>query len=259
LDFGSPGLRGGHPAIDEAVGHVIAAIPGRLPWTPNAVALAAKRTVDVTVSGVLLILGMPLLLVLGIAILIDSGAPVFFVPNRVGHRGRRFRMFKFRSMVKDAENRLSEVAHLNVGEGMVKIPDDPRVTGIGRFMRRFSLDELPQLINVFRGDMSLIGPRPHDATEDIDFHDPVHHARTMMRPGITGLWQVSSRASPDLGRRIRDDLQYVRGWSLALDFQILWRTLPIVLGGRGGDVAEASKLADVSGARATGGVELELA
>jgi hypothetical protein len=144
-------------------------------------------------------------------------------------------MYKFRTMVKDAEERLHEVAHLNVAEGMTKIPDDPRVTRMGKWLRRFSLDELPQLVNVVAGHMSLVGPRPHDKHElpdDRVEHDP----RLSMRPGLTGLWQVNARTDPSIARRVHYDLEYVDHWSLTLDLRILAKTIPAVVLGNGGKV-----------------------
>jgi lipopolysaccharide/colanic/teichoic acid biosynthesis glycosyltransferase len=145
-------------------------------------------------------------------------------------------MLKFRTMVVDAEERLAEIAHLNVATGMVKIPDDPRVTRVGRWLRRYSLDELPQLYNVLVGHMSLIGPRPHDVSE----HVPTtadHHLRLAMRPGLTGLWQVTARSDPRLETRVHYDLEYVTGWSLLLDAKILARTIPAVMLAKGGRIA----------------------
>lgn len=181
----------------------------------------------------------PLLLTLAAAIRFDSQGPVFFRAKRVGRAGREFTMYKFRSMVRDAEARLSEVAHLNRSDGMVKIPRDPRVTRVGRLLRRFSLDELPQLWNVLKGDMSLVGPRPHDFLEVVEgllAGDAVLHERLGMRPGLTGIWQVTARAHPSLAVRIRCDLSYVRRWSLWLDTRLLAATIPAVLLGQGGQV-----------------------
>jgi hypothetical protein len=133
---------------------------------------------------------------------------------------------------------LHEFAHLNVANGMVKIPDDPRVTRIGKWLRRFSLDELPQLYNVVLGHMSLVGPRPHDV-HDLASTDLEHDPRLRMRPGLTGLWQVSARSDPNLESRVRLDLQYVNSWSLLLDAAILAKTIPVVLLGDGGKVSRA--------------------
>jgi hypothetical protein len=144
-------------------------------------------------------------------------------------------MLKFRTMVADAQERFNDIAHLNVANGMVKIPNDPRVTRIGKWLRRFSLDELPQFYNVLVGHMSVVGPRPHDVDElhpDGIEHDP----RLSVRPGLTGLWQVSARSDPNLASRVHHDLQYVSQWSLLLDAKILAKTVPIVLLGKGGRV-----------------------
>lgn len=148
-------------------------------------------------------------------------------------------MYKFRTMVRDAEVRLAQIAHLNVANGMVKIPDDPRVTRVGRILRKFSLDELPQLWNVARGEMSLIGPRPH-CCDEIAAADPVHGTRFSVRPGLTGTWQIQARANPSLDVRVRCDLDYVSNWSLRLDLKVLAGTVPIVLLGKGDRVEVAA-------------------
>jgi lipopolysaccharide/colanic/teichoic acid biosynthesis glycosyltransferase len=157
-------------------------------------------------------------------------------------------MLKFRTMVTDAEKRFHEIAHLNVANGMVKIPNDPRVTRVGRWLRRFSLDELPQVYNVLVGHMSIVGPRPHDVHElhpDALDSDP----RLSVRPGITGLWQVSARSDPDLASRVQHDMHYVSQWSLLLDAKILARTIPAVILGRGGRV-DAGRMATDNGLHA---------
>jgi lipopolysaccharide/colanic/teichoic acid biosynthesis glycosyltransferase len=169
------------------------------------------------------------------AIYLDSPGPVLFRATRVGRHGRPFAMYKFRTMVKDAEERLQELAHLNLAQGMTKIPDDPRVTRMGKWLRRFSLDELPQIVNVLAGHMSLVGPRPHDKHElppDGLELDP----RLSVRPGLTGLWQVNARSDPSFTSRVQYDLLYVNGWSLVMDAKILAKTIPAVVLGKGGSV-----------------------
>jgi len=202
------------------------------PARGSALAHGVKRAFDVTAGLTLATLTLPLVLAIAAAILLDSPGPVLYKARRVGRHGRHFPMLKFRTMVADAESRLHEVAHLNVATGMVKIPDDPRVTRTGRWLRRFSLDELPQLYNVLAGHMSLVGPRPHDASElpQAAFdQDP----RLAMRPGLTGLWQVSARSNPSLEHRIHHDTKYVNGWSLGMDARILAKTVPAVVFGKG--------------------------
>jgi lipopolysaccharide/colanic/teichoic acid biosynthesis glycosyltransferase len=194
-----------------------------------------KRLIDVCLAIAGLGLLSPLLALSAIAILVTAGSPIFYCPVRIGMGGELFRMYKFRTMVPDAEQRLAEVAHMNVAEGMVKIPGDPRVTAVGRWLRRFSLDELPQMWNVLRGDMSFVGPRPHGINE-IHAGDPIHRVRFMVRPGLTGVWQVQARMNPSLAVRVRCDLDYILNWSLSLDLKVLAETVPIVVFGRGDEV-----------------------
>jgi lipopolysaccharide/colanic/teichoic acid biosynthesis glycosyltransferase len=196
-----------------------------------------KRLLDVTIASLLLVLGLPLFALIGCAVWVDSGAPVMFRARRLGKDGRVFTMYKFRTMVRDAPALLTEYAHLNLGVGMVKIPNDPRVTRAGRWLRAFSLDELPQLWNVIRGDMSLVGPRPHDVGE-LSLADSAHRLRLSVRPGLTGLWQVAARDDPHLSTRVHHDLSYVQNWSLLIDAKIVLRTIPVVLKGCGDRIAQ---------------------
>jgi lipopolysaccharide/colanic/teichoic acid biosynthesis glycosyltransferase len=197
----------------------------------------AKRLLDVLIASILLLLGLPALTLIGWVILADAGWPIIFRARRVGRGGRPFTMYKFRTMVRNAPALLAVYSNQNIGEGMVKIPNDPRVTRSGLWLRAFSLDELPQLWNVIRGDMGLVGPRPHDVGE-LSPDESAHHLRLSVRPGLTGLWQVASRDNPLLGARIQHDLLYVQDWSLWTDAKILLRTIPMVLGGCGSRIAE---------------------
>jgi len=169
---------------------------------------------------------------LSLAIKIDSPGPVFFAQDRAGFGGRRFRMWKFRTMRDGADNEKEAVAHLNhTGDArLFKIPNDPRVTRLGRLLRRWSLDELPQLWNVLVGEMSLVGPRPFFES-DLAAYEERHFRRLGAKPGITGLWQVSGRSDVvDFEEVVRLDSEYIQNWSLLLDVEILARTLPAVLG-----------------------------
>ncbi len=191
-----------------------------------------KRLLDVLIAAVLLAVCLPLMAVIGCAIWIDSGAPITFRARRVGKDGRVFTMYKFRTMVRDAPTLLTEYAHLNLGVGMVKIPNDPRVTRTGRWLRAFSLDELPQLWNVLRGDMSLVGPRPLVADEDCQI-EGYDRGRLNLSPGMTGFWQILGSARIPRHEMVKIDYRYGANWSLWLDVKILLRTIPHVLARRG--------------------------
>jgi exopolysaccharide biosynthesis polyprenyl glycosylphosphotransferase len=195
-----------------------------------------KRVLDVALSAVLLVLTAPLIGLVALLIGLDSRGPVFFAQERMGLGKRRFRMHKFRTMVVGAEGRLPQLEHLNETEGPTfKLRNDPRVTRIGRFLRRSSIDELPQLWNVLRGEMSLVGPRPLPLRDVEGFEDDRHRRRFSVRPGLTGLWQVSGRNELSFDTWMELDLEYIDRWSLALDLRILARTIPAVLSGRGAE------------------------
>lgn len=191
--------------------------------------LLAKRVMDFGLSTILLIVLSPFLLVIGILILLTSPGPVFFVQERIGMNQRRFKLLKFRSMCVDAEERRAALAGLNEMDGPVfKIKNDPRVTPIGRFIRKTSIDELPQLINVLKGEMSLVGPRPPLPTE-ADQYEWVYRRRLSIKPGITCLWQVSGRNNVAFKEWMEMDRHYVENWSIWLDLKILLWTIPVVL------------------------------
>ena len=199
----------------------------------RAIGLALKRTMDVVGASVAMIILSPVLALLAIAIRLDSEGPVLFRQERVGLHGRSFNVLKFRSMCNDAEDQLPDLRDQNEINGHAfKLADDPRVTRMGRFLRRSSLDELPQLVNVLRGQMSLVGPRPPLPTEVANY-DTWHRRRLSMKPGMTGLWQVGGRHSPEFDHWVAQDLEYIDSWSLWLDFKIMARTVPAVLGGTG--------------------------
>lgn len=192
-----------------------------------------KRVFDVALASLLLVLGAPFFALVALAIKLDSRGPVLFKQVRIGRGGRVFRLFKFRSMVPDAEIRLTEIAGANEADGpYFKCTRDPRVTRVGRFIRRTSIDELPQLLNVIKGEMSLVGPRPALPAEVAEFPDWFRH-RLEVPPGLTGLWQVSGRFLLPFHEAARLDVFYVDHWSFGLDLKILARTPTVVLTGRG--------------------------
>ncbi len=194
-----------------------------------------KQSMDTVLSALLLIPGSLLFLLFAAFIKATSPGPVFFRQQRAGLNGRPFTIFKFRTMVSNAEQLKVELAAMNEMNGPAfKLTNDPRVTRVGRFLRKYSLDELPQLWNVLLGDMSLVGPRPLPIDEVKQFDDLAHRRRLSVKPGITGLWQVSGRNNvKDFKDWVRLDLEYIDNWSLGLDFKILWLTVPAVLTGAG--------------------------
>jgi exopolysaccharide biosynthesis polyprenyl glycosylphosphotransferase len=199
----------------------------------NRVQRTLKRTMDIAASGVGLIVLAPVLAIIALWIKKESPGPVFFKQKRVGRDGKEFVCWKYRTMVADAEERKSEIEHLSEGPGFLfKIKEDPRVTRAGRVLRRYSFDELPQLVNVLRGDMSLVGPRPALPTEVEQYDDWVRN-RLAVKPGMTGLWQVSGRTETSFSDYVRYDLFYIQNWSLSLDLWILSRTLRAVLSAEG--------------------------
>ncbi len=202
--------------------------------TPTgAFELALKRTFDILVSFLILSLAIPVMVTVAFAIRLTSKGSIFFRQVRCGLNGRKFVLYKFRTMVEDAESRFNEVVHLNEMSGPVfKARNDPRVTPVGRFLRRYSLDELPQLWNVLRGDMSLVGPRP-PIPQEVEHYTAWQRRRLAMKPGLTGLWQISGRNELDFERWMELDLEYIDTWSPWLDLKILLRTIPAVLSGRG--------------------------
>ena len=194
-----------------------------------------KRTLDITISALLMVVLAPVALAIAIMIKMGSRGPVLFRQSRVGVGGRSFNLLKFRSMVSDAEQRKQEFLERNdLHDGvMFKMHKDPRITRVGRALRRTSLDELPQLLNVLKGDMSLVGPRPIIPEEAAALTDPWQARRLELRPGMTGPWQTSGRSHNSFEEMVRLDYQYVAGWSLARDLEILMATVPAVVSGRG--------------------------
>ena len=219
------------PRVNSAVHEtVVTLFPGAMD-RPGAV---GKRFLDLILSSILLVLASPVMLLAAAWVRLDSPGPVFFRQQRRGLNKRPFTMLKFRTMRQDAEQMLDSVVHLNQGGGpSFKIERDPRITRAGRYLRKFSIDELPQLINVFKGEMSLVGPRPLFAWEFDRVQEAWVKRRCSVRPGLTGLWQVSGRSDLAFDERIELDLEYIDNWSLWMDVHILARTIPAVVLGRG--------------------------
>jgi lipopolysaccharide/colanic/teichoic acid biosynthesis glycosyltransferase len=194
--------------------------------------LVGKRAFDLAICLLLLPVALVLSLACAIAILMDSPGPIFIAQDRTGRDGNRFRMYKFRTMVPNAEELKPSLAHLSiVPPPDFKIIDDPRITRVGRVLRKTSLDEIPQLINVVRGEMSLVGPRPTSFAPST--YSLWHTYRLEVMPGMTGLWQIRGRNGMTLDERLRLDIAYIEDWSLTLDLKILLRTIPAVFRGSG--------------------------
>ena len=226
------------PTVTVATGHVedldgtpvISLVPG----PDRVIALAAKRALDIVGSALGLLVLAPLFAAVALAILVKDGRPILFRQERAGLHGRRFRIVKFRTMQRDADARRAELRAFNEVEGNAsfKMTNDPRITPLGRFLRRTSIDELPQLWNVLVGDMSLVGPRPHPL-DDVAGYDVWHRRRLSMKPGITGLWQIGGRRETDFNRWVEQDLQYIDRWSLWLDIRVLLGTIPALIRAEG--------------------------
>ena len=196
--------------------------------------LLLKRGMDITISLISFIFLAPLFPALALLIKADSPGPVFFAQERVGLGKRRFRLYKFRTMVQGAEKKMAGLEHLNEVSGPVfKIKDDPRITKIRKFLRKTSIDKLPQLWNVLKGDMSLVGPRPLPVRDYQGFDEDWHRRRFSVRPGITCLWQICGRSNTLFERWMELDMEYIDQWSLFLDLKILFKTIPAVLRGSG--------------------------
>jgi exopolysaccharide biosynthesis polyprenyl glycosylphosphotransferase len=194
--------------------------------------LVLKRFFDLTVSAVALLVLSPLFAAAAILIKLTSPGPVIFRQARCGLNGRRFIVYKFRSMVENALELRQQLEHLSEREIAFKLARDPRITPLGRWLRKFSIDELPQLYNVLRGDMSIVGPRP-PLPEEVDRYERWQRRRLRMRPGLTCIWAVAGRDRIDFNAWMRMDISYIENWSLQLDWSIILKTIPHVLGGRG--------------------------
>jgi exopolysaccharide biosynthesis polyprenyl glycosylphosphotransferase len=196
-------------------------------------AFLVKRVIDTVGAALALLLGAPFMLLLFAAVKLDSDGPIFYRAQRIGRKGRTFTCYKFRTMCVNAEKMKKDLEHQNERDGILfKIANDPRITRVGRFLRKYSLDELPQFYNVLRGDMSLVGPRPPIASE-VEQYDISHLRRLDVLPGMTGLWQVEARQDPSFDSYISLDTAYVENWSLWLDMKILARTVGVVFSGTG--------------------------
>jgi exopolysaccharide biosynthesis polyprenyl glycosylphosphotransferase len=195
--------------------------------------LATKRGIDLFGAVAMLLLTAPLLALAAMWIRCDSPGPVFYAAMRVGKKGKKFLCYKLRTMVEEADAQKDTLRKTNERNGpFFKMENDPRVTRSGRWLRKFSIDELPQLFNVLRGEMSLVGPRPHPV-DDFERYTIEHLLRLDVKPGLTGLWQVTARRDPSFDTNMVLDLEYIENWSLWLDFRILMKTLPAVLQGEG--------------------------
>lgn len=207
-------------------------IPLHCGYVPE-MAMVLKRAMDIVFSSLVLIVLAPMLAAIAVAIKLDSPGPVFYTSERIGKKGRVFKCRKFRTMVRDADQRRADVMHMNERDGVLfKISNDPRITRLGRFLRKYSLDELPQFVNVLRGDMSVVGPRPPIGSE-VKEYKLSHLRRLDVTPGITGLWQVQGRQDPSFDSYISLDVTYIENWSLWLDCKIILRTIAVVFGGTG--------------------------
>ncbi len=228
LRAGVPGGVGASPSVEGPLRPALR--ESRSEAAPRGRALVVKHVLDRIAAGAVLIMLSPLLLVVALVVRGTSPGPVLFRQTRIGRDGRPFTMLKFRSMHADAEAGLADLLAWNDAAGGVlfKLRNDPRTTAVGRVLRRLSLDELPQLLNVLSGSMSLVGPRPPLPSE-VARYGPQERRRLLVKPGLTGLWQVSGRSNLSWEESIRLDLFYVERWSLALDAAVLVRTLPAVL------------------------------
>lgn len=196
-------------------------------------AILLKRMLDVTACLVALPVVAPLMLAIGLMVRRDSAGPMFYRAERLGRKGRVFQCYKFRTMVPNADRMRADLQHMNERDSVLfKISNDPRLTKVGAWLRKYSLDELPQIYNVLRGDMSLVGPRPPLASE-VEMYDLPHLRKLDVLPGMTGLWQVEARQDPSFDSYISLDTAYVDNWSVALDMRILARTVSAVLAGTG--------------------------
>lgn len=227
-------LKIGHSVVDHVGDMAVSTVQtGSMHGHPS---IGAKNVVDFLVSAVLLLILAPLLTLVAILIKMDSPGPVLFVQQRLGLNKRRFNIYKFRTMREDAEQLQADLEQQNEADGPVfKIRNDPRITTLGKWLRKTSIDELPQLFNVLKGDMSLVGPRPLPVRDFEGFEHDVHRRRFSVKPGITCLWQISGRSNISFDKWMELDMNYIDHWSLWLDFKILLKTIPAVLSRTGAE------------------------
>jgi len=219
-------LTWGHVIVDEVAGQPVLSI---FSGPPHDAHLAMKRVIDIIIAAIGILMSLPLMALAAIAIKLDSGGPVFFRQERIGMNRRRFTAYKFRTMVEDADAAQAALENLNEANGPVfKIKNDPRITRVGEFLRRSSIDELPQLFNVIKNDMSLVGPRPLPVRDVEKMDVRWHRRRFAVKPGITCIWQAKSR-EPKFDDWIKSDMEYIDSWSLSLDMRILLKTIPAVI------------------------------
>ena len=220
-----------YSSIDRVGGNALVSLH---PHTINGYGANVKRLIDIAGAGLLIVALIPVFAIAAAAVTLSSSGPVLFRQERVGLNKKIFKIIKFRTMEADASSRQSELEDLNEASGPVfKIGNDPRITRVGKFLRRTSIDELPQLINVLRGEMSLVGPRPLPVRDYEGFSEDWHRRRFSVRPGISGLWQVAGRSNLPFDEWMELDLKYINEWSLMLDFKVLLQTLPAVFKGTG--------------------------
>jgi exopolysaccharide biosynthesis polyprenyl glycosylphosphotransferase len=220
-----------YPHIDseDSSAEIVETQPKRFSWQYEKI----KRCLDLVVAVSSLVLASPLILLLAALIKLDSRGPLFFGQMRVGRNGQVFKMYKFRSMCANAENMLDELTEKNKAKGhMFKIDDDPRVTRVGKWIRRLSLDEIPQLFNVITGEMSLIGPRP-PLPHEVKEYEPWQFRRLEAAPGISGLWQVKRGSEISFDEMVNLDIEYIDNWSLWMDIAIIIKTIPAMMRGQG--------------------------
>jgi lipopolysaccharide/colanic/teichoic acid biosynthesis glycosyltransferase len=232
---GSNTLVGARPEVAGLLGRDPVPVSPARAHADRRVELAAKRLIDIVGASVALVLLSPVIGIVALAIAVGQGRPILFRQSRAGLEGRPFSIAKFRTMQVGADAERDALRALNEVTGSAaafKLTADPRVTRLGRFLRRTSLDELPQLWNVVRGEMSLVGPRPHPF-DDVARYEPWHFRRLSVKPGITGLWQISARADADFDRWVALDLEYIDTWSVPADVNLALRTIPALVRAEG--------------------------